>query len=141
MSKNPTKNQNGFHGSVEGGYESNGNNLVSGGSLVYVEDKFDVQFNGSYRDFGDYKDGDGTEIPSSFRTTDYSVKVGLNPTDNQRLQLSWRQSFGRDIDHVGLPMDSPFDDSLLAGLDYKFKNISEKWKVLLRRFSILMWII
>jgi len=125
VSKNPTKNQKGFHGSAEGGYESNGENLVSGVSLVYVEDKFDVQFNGSYRDFGDYKDGDGTEIPSSFRTTDYSVKVGLNPTDSQRLQFSWRQSFGRDIDHVGLPMDSPFDDSLLAGFDYKFNSISE----------------
>ncbi|MDV7187149.1 TonB-dependent receptor [Lutibacter sp. TH_r2] len=126
VGKNPAKQQKGLHGSVEGGYESNGENLVTGASLVYVGDKFDLQFNGSYREFGDYEDGDGTEVPSSFRTTDYSVKLGYNPTENQRLMATWRQSFGRDMDHAGLPMDSPYDDSYLAGLDYKWKNISEK---------------
>ncbi|SNR61561.1 TonB-dependent receptor [Lutibacter flavus] len=126
VSKNPTKDQIGFHGSVEGGFESNGNNLVTGASMLYVGNKFDVHFNGSYRDFGDYKDGDGTEVPSSFKTTDYSVKLGFDPTEKQRLQLTWRQSFARDIDHAGLPMDSPYDDSLLAGVDYKLKDISEK---------------
>lgn len=126
VSKNPVKGQHGFHGSVEGGYESNGNNLVTGASALYVTDKFDVHLNGSYRDFGDYKDGNGTVVPSSFRTTDYSLKVGVNPNEKQRLQFSWRQSFARDIDHAGLPMDSPFDDSFLAGIDYKINEISEK---------------
>jgi len=126
VSKNPTKGKHGFHGSVEGGYESNGNNLVTGASALYVSNKFDVHLNGSYRDFGDYKDGNGTEVPASFKTTDYSLKIGINPTEKQRLQLSWRQSFGRDIDHAGLPMDSPFDDSFLAGIDYKINEISQK---------------
>lgn len=126
VSKNPAKNELGFHGSLEGGYETNSQNLVNGASLVYVAKKFDVQLNGSYRDFGDYTDGNGDEVQSSFRTIDYSVKVGVNPTDNQRLQFNWRQSFARDIDHAGLAMDSPFDDSFLAGVDYKFNNISEK---------------
>lgn len=126
VSKNPTKNQLGFHGSVEGGYESNGNNLVSGAYMLYVDTKFDIQLNGSYRDFGDYKDGNGTKVPSSFRTTDYSFKAGYNPTENQRLQFNWRQSFARDIEHAGLPMDSPYDNSLLAGIDYKINEISEK---------------
>lgn len=126
VSKNPSKNELGFHGSVEGGYETNGQNLVNGASLVYVAKKFDIQLNGSYRDFGDYTDGKNDVVQSSFRTTDYSVKVGVNPTDNQRVQFSWRQSFARDIDHAGLAMDSPYDDSLLAGIDYKFANVSEK---------------
>ncbi|MCK5816045.1 MAG: TonB-dependent receptor [Flavobacteriaceae bacterium] len=124
--KTPSKDKLGFKGSVEGGYETNGNNFVTGTSLVYVGKKFDVNINGSYRDFGDYKDGDGVTVPSSFKTSDYSVKAGYNPTDQQRLQLSWRQSFGRDIDHVGLPMDSPYDDSFLVGLDYKLNEISNK---------------
>lgn len=126
VSKNPTKGKHGFHGSLEGGYESNGNNLVTGASALYVTDQFDVHLNGSYRDFGDYKDGNGTKVPASFKTTDYSLKIGINPTEKQRLQLSWRQSFGRDIDHAGLPMDSPFDDSFLAGIDYKINAISQK---------------
>ncbi|AOW20241.1 TonB-dependent receptor domain-containing protein [Urechidicola croceus] len=126
VSKNPTKDQLGFHGSIEGGFETNGGNIVNGASLVYVDEKYDVTLNGSYRDFGDYKDGKGDEVPSSFKTTDYSVKVGINPTEKQRLQLTWRQSFARDIDHAGLPMDSPYDDSSLAGIDYKLTNISDK---------------
>ena len=116
----------GLSGSVEGGYETNGGNLVSGASVLYVANKVDIHFTGSYREFGDYNDGNGEEVPSSFRTTDYSLKIGVNPNENQRLQATWRQSFGRDIEHAGLPMDSPYDDSFLAGLDYKWKNISEK---------------
>jgi iron complex outermembrane receptor protein len=126
VSKNPTKNQLGLYGSLEGGYESNGGNLVNGASLLYVSEKLDIYLNSSYRDFGNYEDGNGTEVPSSFRTTDYSAKVGINPSEKQRLQFSWRQSFGRDIDHAGLPMDSPYDNSFLAGIDYKMKDISEK---------------
>jgi iron complex outermembrane receptor protein len=126
VSKNPSKNQYGFHGSIEGGYETNGNNFVNGANLFYANEKFDVQLNGSHRDFSNYTDGNGTEVPSSFRTTDYSVKVGINPTTKQRIQLTWRQSFARDIDHAGLSMDSPYDDSLLAGLDYKINNLSSK---------------
>ncbi len=124
--KTPSKDKLGLQGSVEGGYETNGNNFVTGASLVYVAKKFDVNINGSYRDFGDYKDGDGVEVPSSFKTSDYSIKLGYNPSDKQRLQLSWRQSFGRDIDHAGLPMDSPYDDSYLLGLDYKLNEVSDK---------------
>ncbi len=101
VTKTPNRNKLGVHGSIEGGYETNGNNLVSGASVVYVGKKIDVNFNGSYRDFGDYTDGNGIEVPSSFRTTDYSIKLGVNPKENQRLQFSWRQSFTRDIDHAG----------------------------------------
>ena len=126
VTKNPSKNQYGFHGSVEGGYETNGNNFVNGANLFYADEKFDVQLNGSHRDFSNYTDGNGTEVPSSFKTNDYSVKVGMNPTNQQRIQLTWRQSFGSDIDHAGLPMDSPFDNSLLAGLDYKITDLTSK---------------
>jgi len=126
VTKTPNRNKLGVHGSIEGGYETNGNNLVSGASVVYVGKKIDINFNGSYRDFGDYTDGNGIEVPSSFRTTDYSIKLGVNPKENQRLQFSWRQSFTRDIDHAGLPMDSPYDDSYLVGIDYKINELSEK---------------
>jgi len=126
VSKNPSKNQYGFKGSIEGGYETNGSNFVNGANLLYANEKFDVQLNGSHRDFSNYTDGNGTEVPSSFKTNDYSVKLGFNPTNKQRIQLIWRQSFARNIDHAGLPMDSPFDDSLLAGLDYKVSNLSNK---------------
>lgn len=118
--------ENGFYGSLQMGYESNGGNSATGVSFSYFANKVDIHVVGSYRDFGNYEDGNGTEVPSSFKKADYSVKVGVDPTENQRLQFTWRQSFGRDIQHAGLPMDSPFDNSLLGGVDYKLNDISKK---------------
>ena len=118
--------ENGFHGSLQTGYESNGGNSASGVSFSYFANKVDIHVNGSYRDFGNYEDGNGVEVPSEFTSTDYSVKIGVDPTENQRVQFTWRQSFASDILHAGLPMDSPFDNSLLGGVDYMLKDISQK---------------
>ncbi|MBT8385096.1 MAG: TonB-dependent receptor, partial [Bacteroidia bacterium] len=126
VSKKNSSFKNGISGSVESGYEINGENLSTRGSIKYNSNKFDAAVNAEYRNYGNYEDGNGVEVPSSFKTTDYSIKVGYEPTMQQRLQLSWRQSFGRDIKHAGLPMDSPYDDSYLVGLDYKRNDISEK---------------
>lgn len=124
VTKSASSKKMGLSANLETGYETNGNNYTGRGSFVYKQEKYDIELNGSYRNYGDYEDGNGNEVPSSFTTTDYSVKVGYNPDDNQRFRFTWRQSFGRDIDHAGLPMDSPYDDSYLAGLDYKIINIS-----------------
>lgn len=132
VSKNPNTLPKGIHGGVTTGYETNGDNLSTTGNITYRGDKFDVTLNGEYRNYGDYKDGNGTKVTSSFRTTDYSAKLGYNFTEQQRLQLSWRQSFGRDIDHAGLGMDSPYDDSFLAGVDYKISDVSD----LINSFSV-----
>ena len=120
----PDASEYGLHGSVHAGYESNGGSLVSMARLQQASEKYDITGNVGFRDFGNYEDGDGTEIPSSFRSLDYGVKVGLNFTPNQRLQAHWRQSFGRDVLHAGLPMDTDLDDSSILSLDYKLTGLS-----------------
>jgi len=120
----------GLHGKVSGGYESNGNSIVNLAQLQYIEDKYDIVANAGYRDFGNYKDGDGIEIPSSFRSTDYGIKIGYNLTEDQRIQAHWRQSFGRDVLHAALPMDTEYDNSSIISLDYKLENIGKVVKSL-----------
>ncbi|MGB5436617.1 MAG: TonB-dependent receptor [Maribacter sp.] len=120
----PDASEYGLHGSVHAGYESNGGSLVSMARLQQATEKYDITGNVGFRDFGNYEDGDGTEIPSSFRSLDYGVKVGLNFTPNQRLQAHWRQSFGRDVLHAGLPMDTDLDDSSILSVDYKLTGLS-----------------
>ncbi|GGK10272.1 ligand-gated channel [Yeosuana aromativorans] len=115
----------GFHGKASGGYESNGNSFVTMLQLQQVTDKYDLVGNVDYRDFGNYKDGSNTEIPSAFRSTDYGLKFGYNLTDNQRLQARWSQSFGRDVLHAGLPMDTDYANSSILSLDYKWSNIGD----------------
>jgi len=113
----------GFHGSTSVGYETNGNSLVNMVQLQYIQEKYDIVGNAGYRDFGNYEDGNGTEIPSAFRSTDYGIKLGYNFTENQRLQAHWRQSFGRDVLHAALPMDTDYDNSSIISLEYKIENI------------------
>lgn len=118
----------GFHGKASAGYETNGNSMVNMLQLQYIEDKYDIVGNVGYRNFGSYEDGNGVEIPSSFRSTDYGVKLGYNFTDNQRLQAHWRQSFGRDVQHAALMMDTEYDDSSILSLDYKISDLGETVK-------------
>lgn len=124
------KTRKGYHGKVNFGGENNGNAITSFANLKYVGEQFDANLNFGFRDFGNYEDGDGNEVPSSFKSTDYGVQVGYNPTENQRIQLGFRQSFGRDVLHAGLPMDTEIDDSNVLSVDYKLDNISDGLKAL-----------
>jgi iron complex outermembrane receptor protein len=128
ITKAPTPDNYGFSGSVQSGYETNGGNFVARAELMYAKEKFDFTIDGERRDFGNYTDGNSVETSSGFETTSYSLKAGYNPSNNQRLQIDWRQKFGKDIMHVGLPMDSPKDDSYMVGLDYKISSMSDKIK-------------
>lgn len=128
VTRPPIPNEYGLNGSVQTGYELNGDNLMTRGELQYAQEKFDVTVNAEHRDFNDYKDGNKVVVPSSFKTNSYSLKAGFNPTQNQRLQADWRQKFGTNIDHAGLPMDSPKDDSNSLSLDYKIQQVSDKVK-------------
>lgn len=128
VTRQPTPDDYGLHGNLQSGYETNGSNLVLRTDLLYAAKKFDLSIDGEHRDFGDYTDGSGVKTSAGFKTDSYSVKLGYNPTQNQRLQINWHQKFGSDIKHAGLPMDSPKDDSYLLGLDYKIKKLSKKVK-------------
>ena len=128
VSKKPEYGNYGFSGTLSSGYETNGNNTVSLAQLQYANKKFDISGSYGYRDFGNYEDGNSTEIPSSFRSIDYGVRLGYNFSDYERIKIDWKQSFGRDVLHASLPMDSDYDDSSIFSLDYHKKNISKTLK-------------
>lgn len=106
-------------GSLSSGYESNGKAIVNMVQVSSSLKKWDLSANYSYRNYGNYEDGDGTTIPSSFRTNAYRLKVGYTIDERQRVQVGFRQNFGRDVIHAGLPMDTRFDNSSIANLDYQ----------------------
>jgi len=122
----PTSDEFKINGELEGGYEVNGNGITGRGAIAAVSRNYDISIQGGAISFDDYKNGDGEAVPSSFRTYNYATKIGLNPSTNQRIQLSWRQSFGKDIKHASLPMDSPKDNSSILSLDYGIRNLSDK---------------
>jgi iron complex outermembrane receptor protein len=115
-----------LNGELEGGYEVNGVGITGRGAITAVSKTYDLSIQGGAITFDDYKNGDGETVPSSFKTYNYATKLGLNLTPNQRLQINWRQSFGKDIKHASLPMDSPKDNSSILSLDYGARNLSKK---------------
>jgi len=115
-----------IHGDIEGGYEFNGNGITGRGALTAAGKKMDLSLQGGAIVFDDYKSGDGDVIPSSFQSYNYTAKYGLNLAGNQRLQVSWRQSFGKDIKHASLPMDAPKDNSSVISVDYGARNIGKR---------------
>jgi len=117
------KQEKGYHGKVNFGGENNGNAITTFANIKYVAEDYDVNLNAGFRDFGNYEDGDGNEVPSSFKSTDYGVQLGYNLNEKQRIQLGFRQSFGRDVLHAGLPMDTKKDDSDVFSLDYKLDGL------------------
>ena len=105
-------------GSVSSGYESNGNSMVNNVSLKSKLKIVDLAANYSHKVYGNYAAGNGAEIPSSFKNDAYSFKAGVNLSENQRIQAGFRQSYGRDIVHAGLPMDTKLDNSTIADVDF-----------------------
>mgnify|MGYP006278743891 CR=1 FL=1 len=109
-------------GSVNTGFESNGDNKLGNIQINMADKGYDLLFNASFKEFGNYESGSGQEIASAFSRKAYGLKLGLNTGENQRLQIGWRQGFGSDILHAGLPMDADKDNSSLLSVDYKLKQ-------------------
>lgn len=133
VSKSPLDNTKVIGGSLSSGYESDGNSIVNMFALDSKINKFDFSGNFSYRNYGNFEDGNQNEVPSSFRGTSYGLKTGYKIANNKRLQATLRQNFGRDIMHPGLPMDTDEDNSTLVNIDYNwgkpgdyFKGLSSK---------------
>lgn len=120
----PTFEQRGIGGFAELGFESNGSSKLANLGLEYGGANHAVSFSGGAKDYGSYENGDGATVPSSFQSYDYALKGSYAPATNQILQGSWRQSFGRDILHAGLNMDTEEDNTSIFSLNYKLKNLS-----------------
>ncbi len=95
-------------------YEGNGEGKVARASLVRSDKHYGFRISGGVKDYGNVTDGDGNEIPSSFSVYDYTVLGALRPAANHMLDVLFRQSFGRDIEYAGLPMDAAIDDATLV---------------------------
>ena len=124
VSKKPRYTGKVFSGSVDGGYQTNGNNFYTDLFAQVVKKKFDFSVNAGYKNYGNYKSGSGETIASSFKRSGYTTRLGVNLTDKQRIQVTWRQSFARDVLYAGLPMDADEDNSNILSLDYGAKNLT-----------------
>jgi hemoglobin/transferrin/lactoferrin receptor protein len=77
--------------SATGQFDSNGTGWTTSGTGAYrFNENFDVLGNIVWRDFDDYKDGNGDRTDgSAFEILSGILKSSIRPTDNSELKLGW----------------------------------------------------
>ncbi|MCW3172918.1 TonB-dependent hemoglobin/transferrin/lactoferrin family receptor [Shewanella sp. FYR11-62] len=82
-----------FGGYIKQGFETNGDNIKTSGTLYGLANNIDWLLSGSYHDSNNIKIGnDKTLENSASDATSGLAKIGWEPSDDQRLQLSARFS-------------------------------------------------
>lgn len=78
-------------GSVTGRYESNGKGWTTSATGAYrINENWDVLGNIVYRDYDNYKDGDGDSVNGTgFDVLSGLLKTTVRPTENSELKLGW----------------------------------------------------
>jgi iron complex outermembrane recepter protein len=105
------------------GYESNwnGNRLylsASAGKKIGF-----ITISGSRKDYGNYRDGYGELVSSSFEKNNIRVMAGIRPWKNHLLRFATEVLNGRNIRFPALPMDERSDDTRLYTIHYHIKSI------------------
>lgn len=93
-------------GRVDGGYESNGNIYSAGGNVSARADNFYMRLNSHLMDAGNYEDGNGRSVRTSFKVYGGSAEVGYSD-DLTLINFGISQEETRDTLFPGAGMDSP----------------------------------
>ena len=108
------------------GYESNWNGqrqnvtVYGGGKKVYFT------FSGNNSSYGNYSDGNGDLVSSSFTKFGYNAKLGISLAENHKIILSYSEFYARNVMFPSLPMDERADDTKLYSFDYKANKVSKR---------------
>lgn len=108
-----------FIGTASNGVRENyGAEVTAGNDQVYI------RLQGSYKDAENYRDGNGDEVRSSYRTTQGHIDLGWNPTANQHIKLSHELANTADALFQGAGMDSPKSDGTMTRLSYEVDELA-----------------
>jgi len=106
------------------GTASNGLRENYGADVTAGNDQGYIRLQGSYKDAENYRDGNGDEVRSSYRTTQGHIDLGWTPTDNQYLKLSHEIANTADALFQGAGMDAPKSDGTMTRLSYEADELA-----------------
>ena len=73
---------------------------------------------GNYKQYGDYKSGDGSVISSSLEQYNTGGKLAFRPVEGHTITVGFDRSWGRNVDFPALPMDERKDDTRICNISY-----------------------
>ncbi|RLD43386.1 MAG: hypothetical protein DRI86_10105 [Bacteroidetes bacterium] len=107
------------------GYESNWNGQRQHVSVYGGGKKVFFSFSGNNAQYGNYSDGDGNLIASSFNKFGYNGKLGFALSKKHTIIMSYSEFYARNVEFPALPMDERADNTKLYSIDYKGRKISK----------------
>ena len=114
--------------STSGRYETNGKGWTTSATGAYrFNDAVDVLGNIVWRDYGNYKDGDGDEVGGTgFDVLSGMLKATIRPTDNSELKLGWVGTYDElDRGHA-TTYDVDLDQNTFTGR-YHITDEEQSW--------------
>jgi iron complex outermembrane receptor protein len=126
--------QEGLHGNLTGGYDSNIEAAETSGALYGRSGAVSYWGFGAYREGSDYDDGNGNEIPGDFDSWEARGKLGFETGEGSRLVVGGGYQDQGPLDYpgrllnaelfhtanvsLGWESDMPTSQSLVRGLDF-----------------------
>ncbi|MBF0621524.1 MAG: TonB-dependent copper receptor [Magnetococcales bacterium] len=109
----------GFSGKAGGGYTGNSDTKQGFLDLATGNDRAFIRAIGNLSQGNDYEDGDGNSVRAAFKESTGNIMLGLTPSANQLIQLSYEATRARDLTYAGAGMDTPYTDNDTLRLKWK----------------------
>lgn len=111
-----------LHGKALSGYETSWDGYkqhieINGGNKVVY-----FLLSGNRMQFGDYEDGNGNTLLSSFEKSSYSARLGFTPYKNHQILVSYTGSQHRNVRFPALQMDEREDNTSSMTFAYVTKG-------------------
>lgn len=110
------------------GYESNWNGNKEYLRINGGDKRIFFDLSGTRKNYGDYEDGDGNKVFSSFNRYSYKAQLSFIPIENHLINLSYGEYHAKDVKYPALQMDEREDNTQLMSLDYKVINLTKNFK-------------
>ncbi len=101
------------------GFQSNRNGMKNKLSVKGGNNAFFFGVGGNYKQYGNYLDGNGNKVKSSYTKYNFGGYAGFHISENHTVTFKYDESKGRNVDFPALSMDERKDDTRLMSLDYK----------------------
>ena len=108
------------------GFESNWNGQREHMTIYGGGEKIFFSLSGNKAIYGDYEDGEGNTVRSSFNKSGYTAKLGFAPAKNHKVIFSYSDLTAKDVSFPSLPMDERLDKTQFYSVDYSANKINDK---------------
>ncbi len=114
--------ENGFesHGSTSVDYLTNGEQLSGRQTFFGGSEDWGYRLSYGHRTGNDYKTGAGTSIPSSYNSRDVNFALGMDVTDEKRIEFNYLRLDQTGVEFPGLVFDTRY--LVTDGFEIKYHN-------------------